>query len=723
MLYHNSHWSFYRYPFGAIPTGERLALRLVVKSELKPQDVFLRIWHKDHEKIIPMSRVMFLEDLDQLNGHFKMGGGDSDIERFYAFPNHDREIHLNLRNFIDDRKKMEQEKDADMIDPFTGQYSEKSPKHQNGYIVYQATCIADIEPCLLWYYFIVHAGDKVCYYGNNFNVMGGAGVMMETAPQSYQITVYDRAFKTPSWFKQGVMYQIFPDRFYQKRERALTQGDLEKIRPDYIYHENWNEEPIYKPDPRSGHIMNHDFFGGNIEGIIEKLPYLKELGINILYLNPIFEAYSNHRYDTGNYMKIDMLLGDNEDFRHLCEEAGKLGIRVLLDGVFNHTGSDSIYFNKQGYYEEIGAFQSRESKFFNWYEFQYFPDVYTSWWGIDTLPSVRESEKDYVDYILADEDSVVRYWLKLGASGWRLDVVDELPGTFVKTLRQRVKSLNPEAVIIGEVWEDASNKVSYGEQREYLLGDELDSVMNYVFKDAVIGFMLGHLTAEGFHAKIYQIYENYPKESFYALMNLVGGHDVVRIRTLLSDPPGDLSKDQRAAYQPSVANLDIATKRLKLVSLIQMTFPGVPSVYYGDEVGLTGFDDPFNRRTFPWDSMDEELLAWYKQLIALRNAFEPLRTGAFAPIYCNAEVYAYTRSIQKKVDVFGNAATNGFALIAINNSLQESKTLALDLSNWNLPELVDPFQMTMHRLDKGKVQFTLAPLGYQVLVYPKLEKK
>ena len=212
------------------------------------------------------------------------------------------------------------------------------------------------------------------------------------------------------------MYQIFPDRFARSDSLSLTQEKLEKKRPDYIFHESWGDKPIHEPDRRTGEVMNNDFFGGNLAGIVEKLPYLKDLGISVIYLNPIFEAYSNHRYDTGNYHKIDATLGTNDDFDVLCAEAEKAGMRVILDGVFNHTGSDSLYFNKDGYYDEVGAYQSKKSKYYDWYQFEEYPERYTCWWGILTLPNVNESEESYVDYVLRDDDSVVRRWL---CAGWR----------------------------------------------------------------------------------------------------------------------------------------------------------------------------------------------------------------------------------------------------------------------------------------------------------------
>ena len=562
-----------------------------------------------------------------------------------------------------------------------------------GYSVFGADFHTGGKPRLVWYYFIVtDAEGRISYYGNNPDMLGGEGAQYDNPPWSYQLTVYDGAFRVPGWLRHGVIYQIFPDRFYQERPAPLTQAEIEKKRPDYIFQPDWNAKPVYYPDPRTGEIMNNDFYGGNLAGIAAKLPYLKDLGVSIIYLNPIFEAYSNHRYDTGDYFKVDPLLGTNDDFAALCVQARQYGMRIILDGVFNHTGSDSIYFNKDGYYDGVGAYQSKDSKYYSWYLFEDYPDKYESWWGVATLPDVNESDPGFIRHVVSGEHSVIKYWLRLGASGWRLDVVDELPGAFVKELRANVKKTDADAAIIGEVWEDASNKVSYGKQREYLLGFELDSVMNYVFKKALIAFMLGDIGAERFDAENMRLAENYPAESYYSLMNLIGGHDVERILTIMSEPPRDLTRAQKAMYKPTRAKYSLGVRRLKIMSLIQMTFPGTPSVYYGDEAGMTGFEDPFNRCAFPWDGADGDLHAWYRQIIALRNANPVLRTGGFETVYAAGSAYAYAREIKGGADVFGAPAQNGFALVAVNRDKECPAYFDIDLSGRGIPSLRDALE-------------------------------
>jgi len=430
---------------------------------------------------------------------------------------------------------------------FDGNFWERNLKYimnVGEYCVYEAEIEAPEKTGLLWYYFEIVTGGKKVYFGNNEEMLGGNGKIYENNPKPYQITVYDEKYKTPDWFLGSVMYQIFPDRFYHE------EGEFLSDRTD-IFKRNWGDVPFYKPEQFGGKYLANDFYGGNLKGIEKKLEYIKELGIDVIYLNPIFKAYSNHRYDTGNYMQIDEMLGTEEDFINLCKKADEYGIKIILDGVFNHTGSNSIYFNKDGEYASVGAYQSKESEFYNWYNFDVWPDKYEAWWGIDTLPGVNEESESYRDYILRNQDSVVKHWLRAGASGWRLDVVDELPDDFVKILRKEVKSCNKDAVIIGEVWEDASNKESYGKRREYLLGDELDSVMNYPFRNALIDIASGKIDAEKFDERIMSIKENYPKPAYNSLMNFLSSHDVERIITVMSGAPerGSVNKDFQANYR------------------------------------------------------------------------------------------------------------------------------------------------------------------------------
>lgn len=426
-------------------------------------------------------------------------------------------------------------------------------------------------------------------------------------------------YNTDKFYSGALYYQIFPDRFY-KEEILSADG---KLTP-YKIHSEESDTPLYLPD-ENGKILNSDFFGGNLRGIEKKLPYLKDLGVDVIYLNPIFFAYSNHRYDTADYFKVDPLLGTNEDFSSLCLEAHRLGMRVILDGVFSHTGADSVYFDKYSRFGN-GAYSNEDSPYASWYTLA--PDKsYTSWWGIDTLPCVNELSPSYLDFIIEGENSVVAHWLRAGADGFRLDVADELPDEFIARLHRRVHEIKPDAIVIGEVWEDASNKISYGVRRTYFTECELDSVMNYPFRNGIIDFVIGKISSFEFAQIIMTICENYPSEVLNCLMNSLSTHDTPRIINLLSGVKAPESKKERADYILSPDEEKIALEREAAAAFLQFMLPGSPCIYYGDEAALQGFEDPFNRRFFPWGSENTLLLTLYKKLASLKKSFAPLREG------------------------------------------------------------------------------------------------
>lgn len=451
--------------------------------------------------------------------------------------------------------------------------------------------------------------------------------------ENWQITVFEEGFQTPGWFKGGVMYQIFPDRFCRgSGEYPIAEGKLLR--------EDWGGTPDFRPD-ENGKVLNRDFFGGNFNGVREKLPYLKELGVSVIYFNPVFEAFSNHRYDTGDYLKLDQLLGTEEDFDRLVAEAKACGIRIVLDGVFNHTGDDSRYFNKFGKYDSLGAYQSPASQYADWYRFQSFPQTYDCWWGIVTLPAVNESSESYQRFVCG-KDGVLRHWLRHGISGYRIDVADELPDFFLQMLRKAVKSEDPDAVIIGEVWEDASNKISYDERRTYLQGSELDSVMNYPLKDGILNYMLSGRT-DMLLDTIDMLRDNYPKEVLDSLMNILGTHDTPRVLTVLGSQY-TTDKEEMARISLSDESRSEAKQRLKMAAVLQFTFFGVPCVYYGDEAGSEGFQDPFCRRCFPWDKIDEDLHGFYKTLGSVRSANKDIfRDGEYREIYSDYGCLVFER--------------------------------------------------------------------------------
>jgi 4-alpha-glucanotransferase len=509
---------------------------------------------------------------------------------------------------------------------------------------YEATVRAE-KVGLIWYYFQIYLEDgSVYYYGNNDRQWGGWGKVSDQTPKAFQITVYDPSFAIPDWYAHGVMYQIFVDRFHN----GHSDGKILRPKQGAMIHAHWDDTPFYIRNA-AGAIRRWDFFGGNLEGIIQKLPYLKELGVTILYLNPIFEAVSNHKYDTGNYKNIDPMFGDNDVFARLCAKAAEAGIHVMLDGVFSHTGSDSVYFNREGNYPEPGAYQSRESPYYSWYRFTDYPKAYESWWGFGNLPNVDESNPDYQNFIFGSEDSVIRSWMRMGAKGWRLDVADELPDDFICKLKAAMRETDPESVLLGEVWEDASNKVSYGLHRAYLYGYELDSVMNYPFRKILLEMLLYRRTVEDAHLELMSLYENYPRPHFYATMNLIGGHDVPRILTVLGEgaQPDQLDDDQKEAARLSRENRELGKRRLKLAALFQMTFPGVPCIYYGDEAGTEGYADPYNRSPYPWGKEDPDLLDWYKTLASIRQDHGALVKGDWSVAVVQENVYGYWRETER----------------------------------------------------------------------------
>lgn len=425
----------------------------------------------------------------------------------------------------------------------------------------------------------------------------------------WQLTVYDKHFSTPRWAKGAVMYQIFPDRFCRS-EKFLPQP----AKNERKIHENWFDVPDFIYD--NPDYKGNDYFCGNLLGIMERLPDLKELGVTVLYLNPVFESPENHRYSTGDYENIDPYLGTNEDFAFLCRKAKELGIRTVLDGVFSHTGADSIYFNKYGHYDSVGAWQGEASPYYHWYSFHHDGKAYACWWGFENLPNVNETTPDYLQFITG-EDGVLSKWQNCGASGWRLDVADELPDAFLDALRVRVKETDPEALIIGEVWEDATNKFAYGERRRYLLGDQLDSVMNYPWRNAIIDFIKWG-NAKTFYEEVMSILEHYPAPALDCLMNMLSTHDTERIINVFG-VDHEVPHNEAAAYQLTEAEYQRGKERFMRAALLQFALPGIPSIYYGDEAGLTGFRDPYCRMGYPYGREDAELLSYFKALGNLRT--------------------------------------------------------------------------------------------------------
>ena len=572
---HDSRKPEYREPFGAAQTGTKVSLAIEI-SDPVPESVRLMLWHGD-----------------------------------------DPEIHY-----------------LEMSEAGGGRYTVSFPLPDEG--------------CLVWYAFEIETeredGRAVFYYGNNIRDLGGEGRLYVDDPHRYQITVY-KASKVPEWYKNGIVYQIFPDRFARDEDwRERTEAANAKInerRSDMkrVVQEDWTLPAYYVRD-HSGKVTEWPMMGGSLKGIEEKLDYIRSLGVTCIYLNPVFEASSNHRYDTGDYMRIDGALGTDADFEDLAAAARARGMRIILDGVFSHTGADSIYFDKEGNYSEMhpdeenagGAWGGDDSPYRDWYKFDENERCgYKCWWGVEDLPEVDENNRSFRDFILG-EDGVVAHWMKKGASGWRLDVADELPDSFIAETRARIKATDPEGLLLGEVWEDASNKISYGERRKYFMGDELDSTMHYPIRDILLDYINFTIGSSGAAERMMNIAENYPPENFYAALNLLGSHDRARIMTMMA----------------AEEDYSSATKKVKLLSTLQYCLPGVPCVYYGDEAGLLGGTDPENRSGFPWGFENLDLGYHYRMLGLMYDEHPALKEGGFEILsgkYGIAEdILAFTRS-------------------------------------------------------------------------------
>ncbi len=535
------------------------------------------------------------------------------------------------------------------------------------------------KPMALWYSFRILTRD-----GTHWLCADSSGYHSVLSPQEgagFRLTVYKKDFETPAWFRRSVMYQVFPDRFAFSDDDTAARGVAyhRALGQFAELHGSIDELPRWKARPFEASYTPDDFYGGTLKGIEAKLPYLKKLGIGCLYLNPIGEARSNHRYDSSDYLKVDPILGSNEDLSHLCESAAALGIRVMLDGVFSHTGDDSVYFNRYGHYPSLGACQGEESPYYPWYIFEEFPDKYRCWWGFESLPEVEETNPAWQDFVVTGENSVVRTWLRRGASAWRLDVADELPDSVLALIRQTAKEEKPDAVVLGEVWEDAVLKESYGSRRNYALGYSLDSVMNYPLRVAVLDF--AHHRSSAYHLRDFLIGQqhNYPLPFYYSLMNLLGSHDVERLRSALATDIWikTLSREDQLRLDFSEEALERAVELEKLCAVLQFALPGVPSIYYGDEQGLCGVGDPFNRLPFREDRQD--LFEHYAALAALRNSTPVLSTGHAGFLALSRDLLLVLRWITDGRDVFGESAENGVYLAILNRG-REYAEYELDCS-------------------------------------------
>ena len=607
-----------------------------------------------------------------------------------------------------------------------------------------------------WYRFIVNDGSKVAYYGDNTSALdGGLGATTsDPIDQSFALMFYEPWIVVPNWAQDQVIYQIFPDRFrngdpsndpktgdlrYDDPVLALPWGTLPEG-----YCRNYSDGAT-NCQARFGRTgkeapTGRDYMGGDLQGVIEKLDYLKGMGVTTIYFNPIFEAKSNHRYDTANYKKVDPALGDIHTFTKLIKEARKRGIRVILDGVFNHMSSDSPNFDRYHHYAgstgtKAGACESARSIWRNWFVFRKpsttepAPCVptakggadtyYEGWFGFDSIPVFKKDNPDVQAYFLTDAKSVTKYWLTKGAAGWRLDVMGDasFPNGYWETFGSQVRQTDPNALMIGELWQKDSTLL------RFLRGDRADSTMNYRLRDAVLGLLTpGSFDSKGFGdsgrvikpsefaARLSSIQEDYPKAVFYALMNLLDSHDTERLLWTLT--PGQATLADKAANEAA------GKQRMKLASLIQFTLPGAPTVYYGDEVGMTGADDPDDRRTYPWadkaggGSADASLLAHYTSLANLRKSSSMFTSGALKMLMADDAngVVAYGRKEKwaASVIVVNRSEATKTVSIPVSGFIPDGKTLetALNVNMGRVSSVV---------VNGGKIQVELGPLGGLIL--------
>jgi len=580
------------------------------------------------------------------------------------------------------------------------------------YDYWQATLPARSAQTVVYYRFVVRDGTDTDYYEDDGLFDGGWGMAYDDSPDySFQVDVYRADFQTPEWMKNAVVYQIFPDRFNNGNANNDPDAADTPVYGNPVLKQDWSDLPegycrAYVGASCSENPLGRDFFGGDFKGITQKLDYLQDLGVTALYLNPIFKAPSNHLYDTTDYNHVDPYFGTLLSYTRLVQAAGARGIHIILDGVFNHTSSDSLYFDKESRYARLGAFESQSAVSYDWYTFYTWPDDYNAWWGFDTLPVLTEIQ-EVKDFIYNRNNSVARRWILAGASGWRLDVANEKSHTWWEEFRPRVKEADPDAVIIGELWDDAS---------EWILGDELDSAMNYRFRRALIGFVNGAtndpnqgaiagLNPDQFDAALHSIEEDYPAPAFAALMNLVDSHDTQRILWALT--PGERNREDK---EFNAQNLAEGKAKQKLVALLQMTLPGAPTIFYGDEVGLTGDTDPDDRRTYPWGGEDGAMLAHYQLLTGLRNANSFLRTGSFDRLWTHNDEGTYA---------YGRKDESGAAIVAANKDTTEH-TLVVDVTGY-IPEgtlLTDALNGGTYTVSGGLVTVTVAGRWGAILLTP-----
>jgi glycosidase len=580
-----------------------------------------------------------------------------------------------------------------------------------------AVTLPNADPNNLWYRFVVSDGSDTDHYADNTPALdGGLGSASDDAiDNSYALMVHEPDFASPSWAQDAVIYQIFPDRFRDgRRDNNPVTGDVRYDDPvlklswgtlpegycrnytDGNVHCPWRFDDTPPPtSPTTEQPRGRDYMGGDLRGVDQKLDYLASLGVTAIYFNPIFDAGSNHSYDTQDYTRIDPYFGTQKDWKNLVKHADELGIRIILDGVFNHLSSDSPFFDRYGHYASAGACESTSSPYRAWFTFH---DVapgtghcvsstgvanaatYDGWFGFDSIPVLNKSNPQVQAYFLTNPDSIAARWLAAGAGGWRMDVSGDpsFPAGYWEEFREVVKGVDPDALTISETWQKDSTLL------RMIRGDRLDTTMNYRLRDAVIALLApGNFDSKGFADsgrvisptefanRLASIREDYPDAAYYALMNLLDSHDTERLLWTLT--PG---AETTAEKELDASNVAAGKRRVQLASLIQFGVPGAPTVYYGDEVGVTGDDDPDDRRTYPWadlgGSPDVAMFAHYSALADLRAANPALTEGDFRILVTNDD---------QGTVALGRKTTGQAAIVAVNRSSSD-RTLQIPVAGF-----------------------------------------
>ena len=620
---------------------------------------------------------------------------------------------------------------------------------ENGteYDIWSRTLNAPSSPRILYYKFLVSdQGDEDFYsdsYADDHDNLnqGGEGAAFDSEPfPAFQITVYAPGFETPAWLHDANVYQIFPDRF----RNGDTSNDYCRpgstvVCPTFygdqtpLAHTVWNEaigDPR-QPGPYEGQ-WGTQFFGGDLKGVENRLDYLQSLGVDTLYLTPIFKARSNHRYDTDDYLEVDPALGGDAALASLKAEAERRGMRLIFDGVFNHSSSDSVYFDLYHRYgPPDGGCENLSSPYRGWYNFfnsnapcSY--GDYEAWFGFGSLPAFKDDSAGVRDFFYRGADNVTKHWYDRGASGWRFDVASDISHDWWREYRGYAKSYKPDGPLVGEIWPDAS---------QYLAGDQLDSVMNYRFRKNVLGFARGAgwsdndnfggnqvvgLSPSQFDRALRSVREDYPSQATAAMLNLVGSHDTNRALYVLT-----LTGD---------SGLTEAKERLKLAALFQFTYPGAPMVYYGDEAALNSpslaggpggpEDDPYNRAPYPWADesgdpnvygpADQSVVGFYTRLAHMRKQFAALRDGSFETLLTGDTTPS---AADNNTYAFARVSGASRAVVALNNgTAANTATVPVAAHFADGTSLTDVLGGATYTVTGGSVTVTLAARGGVVLL-------